>query len=41
MAWEKMGGTGIINTGAEDTRTILEEMGLLDPVEETKNYTGE
>ena len=33
MAWEKMGGTGIINTGAEDTRKILEEMGLLDPIE--------
>ena len=33
MAWEKMGGTGIINTGAEDTRMILEEMGLLEPVE--------
>ncbi len=29
MAWEKMGGTGIINTGAEDTREILEEMGIL------------
>lgn len=27
--WEKMGGTGIINTGAEDTRAILEEMGVL------------
>lgn len=38
MAWEKMGGTGIINTGAEDTRMILEEMGLLDPVEETDEY---
>ena len=33
MAWEKMGGTGIINTGAEDTRKILEEMGLLDPID--------
>ena len=29
QAWEKMGGTGIINTGAEDTRGILKEMGLL------------
>ena len=29
QAWEKMGGTGIINTGAEDTREILQEMGLL------------
>ena len=28
-AWGKMGGTGIINTGAEDTREILEEMGIL------------
>ena len=27
-AWEKMGGTGIINTGAEDTREIL-DMGIL------------
>ena len=33
IAWENMGGTGIINTGAEDTRQILEEMGLLDPAE--------
>ena len=29
MAWEKMGGTGIINTGADDTRAILEDMGIL------------
>jgi hypothetical protein len=29
MGWEKMGGTGIINTGAEDTRAILVEMGIL------------
>ena len=28
-AWEKMGGTGIINTGAENTRVELEEMGVL------------
>ena len=28
-AWEEIGGTGIINTGAEDTRKTLEEMGLL------------
>ena len=28
-AWEKIGGTGIINTGAEDTREILENMGIL------------
>ena len=33
IAWEKMGGTGIINTGAEDTRLILEDMGILKPVE--------
>ena len=29
IAWEKMGGTGIINTGAEDTREALQEMGIL------------
>lgn len=28
-AWEEMGGTGIINTGAEDTREILKEKGIL------------
>lgn len=29
LAWEKIGGTGVMNSGAEDTREILEEMGVL------------
>lgn len=29
MAWEKMGGTGIMNSGAEDTRQSLVELGIL------------
>lgn len=28
-AWEDMGGTGIINSGADDTRQTLVEMGIL------------
>ena len=28
-AWEEIGGTGIINTGAEDTREILKEWDIL------------
>ncbi len=29
IAWEKIGGTGVINSGAEDTRQALKDMGVL------------